>query len=132
MDIKKYWQAVLCQNPGAMEEFFEKEACVNWHNTNEHFSADEFIRVNCEYPGQWDGELVRIEQIGDLIITVAHVWEKEKKVSFHVTSFIRTENDKIKTVDEYWGDDGAAPEWRREKRIGGPISHIDGIPLFNE
>jgi hypothetical protein len=25
---------------------------------------------------------------------------------------------KIASVDEYWGDDGAAPQWRQDKHIG--------------
>lgn len=124
MNIEKYWQAALHQDAAAMKSFFRPEAYVNWHNTNEHFSADEFIRANCEYPGKWDGEIERMEQTVDLIITAVHVWEKNEKLSFHVTSFIRTEGDKISTIDEYWGDDGQAPAWRREKKIGSPIRDI--------
>ena len=30
-------------------------------------------------------------------------------------------NDKIIEVDEYWGDDGPAPQWRMNKHIGRPI-----------
>lgn len=40
----------LSQQPQKMKEFFHKNAYVNWHNTNEHFNADEFIKINCEYP----------------------------------------------------------------------------------
>lgn len=46
---------------------------------------------------------------------------KNSKLSFHVTSFIEINNDKIISIDEYWGDDGAAPEWRLNKHIGKPI-----------
>lgn len=124
MDIEKYWQVTLHQDAAAMKSFFHPEAYVNWHNTNEHFSADEFIRANCEYPGKWDGEIERMEQTADLIITVVHVWEKNEEISFHVTSFIRTKGDRISAIDEYWGDDGQAPAWRREKKIGSPIRDI--------
>ena len=27
------------------------------------------IRANCEYPGEWDGEIERIENAGDVVIT---------------------------------------------------------------
>lgn len=37
---------------------------------------------------------------------------------FHVVSFLRIRDDKICSVDEYWGDDGAAPDWRLEMQIG--------------
>lgn len=36
-------------------------------------------------------------------------------------SFFKVVDDKIVSVDEYWADDGGAPEWRREKQIGTEI-----------
>ncbi len=78
----------------------------------------EFIRANCDYPGDWAGEVERTEILNDLIITVTHVYPKDKTSSFHVTSFFRTEYGKIKSVDEYWADDGEAPDWRKQMGIG--------------
>ena len=121
MDIHKYWSAVLRQDRAATAEFFADDAWVNWHNTNEHFTATEFIRANCEYPGRWDGEVERIVENGDLVITVTHVYDREKIMSFHVVSFLCVKNDKIQSVDEYWGDDGEPPLWRQELGIGNPI-----------
>ena len=72
-----------------MKVFFHKDAFVNWHNTNEHFTVNEFIKANCEYPGDWDGEIERIEKFSDLIITVVHVYSGDRKISCHVTSFIK-------------------------------------------
>ena len=56
--------------------------------TNEHFTVDEFIQANCEYPGEWDGEIQRIEYLKDTVITVVHVFSLDKTISCHVTSFI--------------------------------------------
>lgn len=55
MNLDAYWKAALQQNADAMRSFFHEDAFVNWHNTNEHFTVEEFIRANCEYPGAWDG-----------------------------------------------------------------------------
>lgn len=104
-----------------MRRFFHEDAYINWHNTNEHFTVEEFIRANCEYPGSWDGKIERLEQIGDLYITVVHVFTPDPKLSFHVTSFIQCKAGKIASIDEYWGDDGTAPQWRLDKKIGTPI-----------
>lgn len=57
MNLDAYWKAALQQNADAMRSFFHEDAFVNWHNTNEHFTVEEFIRANCEYPGAWDGQL---------------------------------------------------------------------------
>ncbi len=121
MNIKQFWKDVLAQDRDAVREYFCDDAYVNWHCTNEHFTVEEFIRANCEYPGEWDGAVERIENAGDTVITVTHVYPKDKSLSFHVISFIRVRQDKIISVDEYWADDGAAPQWRREMHIGQPI-----------
>lgn len=38
------------------------------------FNANEFKRVNFDYPGNWNGEVERIEYIGSTVITVTRVW----------------------------------------------------------
>lgn len=121
MELERYWKATLKQQAEAMRVFFHKDAFVNWHNTNEHFTVEEFIQANCEYPGKWDGEIERIVEKEDLIITVVHVVSQNKKVSVHVTSFIKIKDGKIVSIDEYWGDDGSAPQWRLDKQIGTSI-----------
>lgn len=121
LDIESFWKDVLEQNAEKLKGYFCENAYVNWHNTNEHFTVDEFIRANCEYPGEWAGEIERKEVIGDLIITAVHVYDRDGALSFHVTSFIRVSGGKIAAIDEYWGDDGQPPEWRIEKNIGTTI-----------
>lgn len=121
MDICSYWKAALSQDAVKMREYFHEDAYVNWHNTNEHFTVDEFICANCEYPDKWDGEVERCEELDGMAITAVHVFAVNKPLSFHVVSFIRIEDDKIISVDEYWGDDGAAPQWRLDKKIGRAI-----------
>lgn len=121
MDIHAYWQATISQQPEVMRTFFHQDAFVNWHNTNEHFTAEEFIRANCEYPGLWNGEIERVERAADLIVTVVHVYSQDGQTSCHATSFIKVRDGKIASIDEYWGDDGIAPRWRLVKHIGTPI-----------
>lgn len=121
MDIEQYWDAVLRQDAEAMANFFHEDAWVNWHNTNEHFTAAEFIRANCEYPGAWDGRIEHVLYAEACIITAVHVYSKDGGISCHVTSFLSVRDGKIASVEEYWGDDGEAPQWRKEKHIGTKI-----------
>lgn len=51
LDLSAYWAAALAQRAGEMAAFFAPGARVLWPNTNERFTAEEFIRANCEYPG---------------------------------------------------------------------------------
>ena len=121
MDIHSFWTSVLAQDEDGLREFFAPDAEINWHCTNERFTADEFIRANCDYPGDWDGEIERIETFGDLVITAVRVFPRDRSASFHAVSFIRLRGEKIISLDEYWADDAPAPEWRRKMNIGKPI-----------
>ena len=121
MNIKSFWSDVLAQRAEKIKEYFHAEAYVNWHCSNEHFTVDEFIRANCEYPGEWDGEVEKIVETDDMVITATRVYPKDRSSSFHVTSFIKLKGDKIAAMDEYWADDGDAPAWRRNMNIGRKI-----------
>ena len=122
MNIRQYWADVLAQNAHALRSYFAPGAWIRWHNTNEQFTVEEFIHANCEYPGNWDGEIVQMICTDSYFITATHVHTKDQTLHFHVTSFIRMENGKIASIDEYWGDDGPAPQWRQELHIGTPIN----------
>ena len=124
MDVCQFIKAVLAQDENAIRNYFHKDAYVNWHCSNEHFTVEEFIIANCEYPGDWDGTVERVEVVGDLFITATKVYPKDRSAYFHVVSFIRTANDKIVSMDEYWADDGNPPQWRQDKHIGIPIQDL--------
>lgn len=121
MNLESYWRAVLDQDRDALREYFTPDAAVSWHCTNERFTAEEFIRANCDYPGEWDGEIERCLDLGDQIVTAVHVFSRDNALSFHVASFFRLEGGKIAALDEYWGDDGPPPQWRMDLHIGTPI-----------
>lgn len=119
--IEKYWQDTLNQDEIAIREYFSHEAIIYWHNTNEKFTVEDYILANCKYPGNWSGVIERIEKLEDLIITVVKVCAKDKSEFHHVVSFIKLENGKIISLDEYWGEDIESPIWRKEMRIGNKI-----------
>ena len=121
MDISAYWKDTLAQDRQAMAGYFRPDAVIRWHCTNEQFTVPEFIRANCEYPGEWDGKIERTERSGDLLVTAVNVYPKDRSASFHGVSFFRLEDGKIAALDEYWGDDGEPPAWRKSLGIGRTI-----------
>ena len=129
MDIHAFWQAVLQQNADAIRPFFHSDAIIRWHCSNECFTVDEFIRANCEYPGNWDGEILRTEQCGSTLITAVRVYPVERSADYYVTSFFRLDDGRIKSVDEFWADASPAPAWRQEMHIGKPIRNNKERPL---
>lgn len=124
MDIPSFWNDVLAQNREKLASYFHTDATIRWHCTNECFSVNEFIRANCDYPGEWVGVIERIETNGKKITTVVNVFSKGRSISCHVVSFFLVENDRIAALDEYWADDGEIPLWRKEMQIGKPFRQV--------
>ena len=121
MDVSAFWHNVLTKNREALPSWFCADAVIRWWCSNEQFTVSEYIRANCDYPGEWDGKMERIEQSGDSVILAGRVFLSDQSASFHVVSFLKLRNDKICELDEYWADDGEAPAWRKEMKIGKPI-----------
>ena len=121
MDIHAFWRDVLSQNEAALPAYFHIDAVIRWPCSNERFTVAEYIRANCAHPGDWDGEIERVEALGNGIVAVVRVFPADHSASFHVVSFLRLEDGVICEMDEYWADDGDAPEWRKEMNIGTPI-----------
>ena len=118
MDINRFFKTVLSQNAEDLRKYFQKNAVIKWHCTNEVFTLYEYIKANCEYPGNWNGEIERIEENENTIILACQVFSTDNSESFHVVSFIHLKDGLIIKMGEYWSDDGLAPEWRKKMKIG--------------
>ena len=121
MDISAFWHDVLSKDREALRCYFCDGAVIRWHCSNECFTVAEYIRANCDYPGDWDGTIEHVEETGNTVILAGRVQSADKRTSCHVVSFIRLRDGKISELDEYWADDGDAPDWRRNMKIGKPI-----------
>jgi len=111
---------VVKQNATALLNYFTPNAIICWHDSNEQFTAPEYIRANCEYPGEWDGEVQRVEIIDGGLVMVTKIRSDES--SHLITAFVKLDNGKISRLDEYYSDCGEAPDWRKAMNIGRPIT----------
>ena len=82
MNVNYFWDDVISQNRDALSSYFCKDAIIRWRCTNEQFTVIEFIRVNCDYPGKWIGEIEQIEETDSSAILVGHVFHQIKKYHF--------------------------------------------------
>lgn len=119
--ILEFWKNIGEQNTKALEAFFWPDAKICWHNTDEQFTVAEFIRATCEYPGRWKCDVEYYLEIEKRVITVTKVYNLTEKTSLYATSFFLINDGKIQRLDEYWGDNGVAPQWRRDLHIGTKI-----------
>ena len=100
MNVNTFWDDILKQNRDALENYFHPDAVIRWHCSNEQFSVPEFIQANCDYPGEWDGKIERVDQHGNQLVTVVNVFPKDQSDSFHVVSFIELKGD-TKNAQKY-------------------------------
>lgn len=100
MKVECFFRDVVEQNEQALYAYFTPDAQILWHCTNECFTAQEFIRANCEYPGSWEGEIERLEQLDGRYILVGRVFARDRSCSHHVVSFIQMREDRICRIDE--------------------------------
>lgn len=121
--VESFLKAVVEQDKQSLPSFFNDDAVVLWHCTNEWFTVNEYSRANCEYPGAWDGQLQRMDKLDkDKVIAVSKVYTKElPRAEFLVVSYITFEKDKIQKLEEYWADIGPAPQWRKDLHISAEI-----------
>ena len=119
MDVNAFWNDVISQNADALPSYFCKDAVVRWRCTNEQFTAAEYVRANCEYPGEWSGKIERVEECGETVVIAGRVFSDSE--SHHAVSFIKLKDGLIEELYEYWAEDGDAPLWRKDMKIGKAI-----------
>lgn len=111
MDIQKYWAAIAEQDETEILSYFDEKAEVYWPNTGERFSPSQFAHINAVYPGDWHCDVKKVLQIGELWISVVHIYNKN--ASLYAVSFITLVDGKILRLEEYFADDSEIPDWRK-------------------
>lgn len=97
-----------------LRQVMAEEAKVKLPNTRELFDSREaYIAFSKDYPGRWYANVERIVEAEHEVIAVAEITNHE--ISFYVTAFFVIQDGQIIEMTEYWGDNGEAPQWRRDK-----------------
>ena len=112
MDFARYWQDCIRQDKEALETWFLPDTKVIWPCTAEIFTLKEFLLANCEYPGDWTGELLQVTPTAAGVVTEVRIASADGTYSCHVASFFTLRDGKIASLTEYYADDGPPPDWR--------------------
>ena len=91
--VHAYWNAIHDLRFQDVRELFCDTAEITWPNTEEVFTLDEFIAVNEAYPGEWEEEVLKCYETGDMIISETMV--KGQEVSFLAIGFFTIQGGKI-------------------------------------
>ncbi len=110
--VKTFWDLIDSKNFEELNSIYSESAVIHLPNTREAFTVKNYIKFNSLYPGNW-----RVNHISDLnqrnkVITVVTVTDGE---STHTcVAFFTLKDDLIIDQVEYWGENGEAPEWRKD------------------
>lgn len=121
-ELCNFINSVINQNDKAMRGYLHEASVIRWHNTNECFTAEDYITANCKYPGDWTGRTELIERLEDgRFVAVVYVQNSDHSICCRCVSFFEIRENKITSIDEYWGDVGEPPEWRKSLNLGRPV-----------
>jgi hypothetical protein len=124
--VHNLWQDIDNQAWHKLSKYFAPNAVINWPNTEECFTVDEFVLINSKYPGSWQITIEKLFAIEETVISVTkHVSLKDDDISYHAVSFFQFADGKIEKLDEYWGTDDEPPQWRIDMRLGNYLSSND-------
>ena len=112
---KRYWKCVADQDR-MMEKCFSEDAVIRWQTTDEEFTVADLVEAHCQRPGRRKVVIERMQRVGEHLVTVVHLWMEG--TSYYVTSFFQMQRGRIVQLDEYWGENVEAPQWRTEAQIG--------------
>ena len=112
---KRYWKCVADQDR-MMEKCFSEDAVIRWQTTDEEFTVADLVEAHCQRPGRRKVVIERMQRVGEHLVTVVHLWMEG--TSYYVTSFFQMHRGRIVQLDEYWGENVEAPQWRTEAQIG--------------
>lgn len=113
--VKKFWEYINNADFDQLTEIMLADSNVILPNTKEIFKGcDNYIRFNKDYPGRWYARVEKLVVAGDDAISAVEI-TNDQGTSLYVTSFFKFEGEMIKEVTEYWGENGEAPSWRKDK-----------------
>ena len=113
---------IVSKNAEAIKPYFTPDAIICWHDSNEQFTLEEFIKANCEYPSTWTCSVERIEKLERGFAITAQLNHPEDGFYVKYVGFIEL-NDKclVQKLDEWFVAIEDVPQWRKDMKIGRPI-----------
>lgn len=113
--IKSFWQAMGTNDFSSAAQLLSEDFTCFWPQSHELIEGrDNFIKINSNYPahGEWKFKIISLIAEGDQVVSEVEVTDgviHGRAITFH-----RVVAGLIKKQVEFWPDDFAAPEWRRQ------------------
>ena len=111
--LTNYWEDVANKKGNTLPNYFNSEANIYLHDTNELLTVDDWSDYIGSYKGDWHTTIDRVERLeNDQVMTIT--FHRSKSWIGFITSFFTFKDDKITELHEYYApcDDNIVPQWR--------------------
>jgi len=113
--VAYFWSCISQAKFEDLLPLFHEDAAIYLPNTREVFERPvQYVAFNQAYPGRWTASVERMLFSEDSAISITQVSNEDQSCSFFVTSLFELRQGKIQRMEEYWGENGSPPEWRRD------------------
>lgn len=109
--VRKFLESIELRAWGDVAELLHPDFYAVFPQSGEQFTREDYVRLNCEYPGEWHISIQNVLYAGDWIITEVDV-SIEAKID-RAVSFFHIESSLIVELREYWPDPFPIPAWRQ-------------------
>ncbi len=110
--VTRLWNDIGSQYWSKLTRYFTETAVIEWPNTNEYFTPEEWKTANEQYPGKWNTEIKSRFTNVDTVITVTLISNDADDLSLYATSFFQFKDDRIVYLTEYFSENVLPPAWR--------------------
>ncbi|WLQ12320.1 nuclear transport factor 2 family protein [Hahella aquimaris] len=113
--VRKYWELMQTNDFHKASEMLSEDYVCHWPQSGEVIRGREnFVLINANYPaqGQWRFTLNHILCEGEQVVTDVSV--TDGVISGRALTFSTVRDGLIVKQVEYWPDDFAPQDWRKE------------------
>lgn len=101
------WELIGAQQWDRISELLDPQVRISYVHTGEVLDAGGFVRLNREYPGTWQVDVV--DMVGDADRAVSLAVLRGGLETYWVASFATTRDGRITELTEVWTDGGQEP-----------------------
>jgi ketosteroid isomerase-like protein len=110
--VEELWRRIQARDWDGAADLVAEDAVIDWPHSRERMRGKNFIEVNRIYPEGWSVEVLRVLDLGDIVVSEVRVPHDTSE--FWASSFFEVRNGKIVGGREYWVESSThdVPQWR--------------------
>jgi ketosteroid isomerase-like protein len=110
--VEELWRRIEARDWEGAAELVADDAVIEWPHSRERLHGKNYIEVNRIYPEGWSIEVLRVLELGDVVVSEVRVPHDSSE--FWVSSIFEVQDGQIVRGREYWVESPThdVPQWR--------------------